>query len=195
MPVVKVKWNGKRVRLEGFGPNKYLMFQLGNVAVASIKERVSRGIGSYDAPMKPLSSKTSVIRTKNTKKFVKQRSGYAEWKARHGGQPIRDLRGPDSTNVGGHMLDWLRVNYASDTRCTIDVTSRLARIKARANERRASWYGFSKQDMQKITIAGAMIFKQTVREIGANFSPNGRYLTWRAPVWMDPASFIRRAAA
>lgn len=138
----RVKFQGSRVKLVGDGPDKYTWFSLGRFAIQTIRERVSRGIGSDDAPMPPLSGRGSAVTRDG--KFLRQRPGYREQKQRAGGRPIRDLYGKG--DQGGHMLDNFTVREATTTSVRMDITSRSARVKARANERRSPWFGFSERD-------------------------------------------------
>lgn len=142
---VKTKAQGK-VTLKGFGPNKYAWFKIGRAAVEILKKRLDKGEGSDGQPMPPLSVKTSAVRGEDGQ-FLRQRRGYADAKARRGLKPIRDLIG---RGVGGHLRDGIRVTVATDHSVTIAITSRIARIKAMANERRAPWFGFSPDDAQQI---------------------------------------------
>lgn len=160
---ITVKYNGGKVKLTGEGPQKYQWFELGKYAVETIRDRVSRGIGSDDAPMPALSGRGSSVSANG--KFVRQRPGYREQKQRAGGKPIRDLFGKG--NQGGHMLDGLRVREATPTSVRIDITSRWGRIKARANEQRSPWYGFSANDRRLIFARMIDTFKDQYRAGGA----------------------------
>jgi len=177
MIVTRIKYNGSTVRLGGFGPQKYQMYQLGRVAVQVVKNRVARGVGSDDSPMKPLSGRTSAVRKDG--RFVRQRAGYSDWKAAHGLKSIRDLWGPGLN--GGHMLDNFTVRYADERQVRMDITSRWGRIKARANERRSPWFGFSAQDTVAIYGVARVMFKGIVVDIAAKI----RGVRVR-PIWLDP---------
>ena len=161
MIATKVKFNGSKVKLVGEGPDKYTWFQLGRFAIQTIRDRVARGIGSDDAPMPPLSGRTSVVTRDGG--FVRQRPGYREQKQRRGGRPIRDLYGKGDWN--GHMLDNLAVREATPTSVRMDITSRAARTKARANERRAPWFGFSPRDQRVVLERMIEVFRRNGRVI------------------------------
>ena len=76
----RITFNGSKVRLgPGIGFKKYQMLTLGQYALDTIKARVTKGIGSDDAPMKPLTER------------------YRTFKELIGLQPIRDLHGPGKT--------------------------------------------------------------------------------------------------
>jgi len=138
----RIKYNGSKVKLVGDGPDKYTWFGLGQFAIKTIRERVARGIGSDDSPMPELSGRASAVTRDG--KFLRRQVGYRERKQRFGGRPIRDLYGRG--DQGGHMLDNLRVREATTKSVRMDITSRLARVKARANEKRSPWFGFSARD-------------------------------------------------
>lgn len=181
---VRVKYNGGKVNLVGEGPQKYQWFALGQFAIRMIRERVARGVGSDDAPMPALSGRGSAISVDG--RFVRQRPGYREQKQRFGGKPIRDLYGRG--NQGGHMLDDLRVREATPTGVRMDITSRWGRIKARANEKRAPWFGFSPADQRSIFRQMAATLGGSVINIGAK-ERGGRFTFANSP-----ANYFRRAA-
>jgi hypothetical protein len=145
--------------------------QLGEYAIWVIRLRLTQGIGSNDQPMPPLK------RPRNAKYID---AGYPGLKRRLGLQPIRDLYGPGgvvsytSKTTGkkrylrsgtagtrthdprlsgkrGHMLDDMRVNAVTESGVSIDIGNRASRTKARANQERAAWCGFSRSDRAKIT--------------------------------------------
>ena len=139
MIAARVKFQGKNLRIAGMGPRKYQMLKIAQYGIQLIRERVSRGIGSDDAPMPGL--KVRVSRSGN-------RYGYAIQKARKGLGNTRNLYG--TGQQGGHMLDAIRVTYVDDKRASIDITTRSGRQKARANEQRTPWYGWSRNDSRKL---------------------------------------------
>lgn len=106
--------------------------------------QLDQGLGSDGMPMKALSAR------------------YASWKARVGLEPKRNLLGlggrPVVTNTKGvqrqlrsarymagrgHMRDDIRVSYVDDQKATITISNEASRIKARANETKAPWWGWS----------------------------------------------------
>lgn len=147
--------------------------KLGEYAITVIRARLALGIGSNDQAMPPLK------RPRNAKSID---AGYPGFKRRLGLKPIRDLYGPgglvaQSRNgkksylrsgssasralIGGrgHMLDDLRVNAVSESGVSIDITNRASRAKARANEAKAAWIGFSRADRAKIMVKFGELFK------------------------------------
>lgn len=132
------------------------MARLGAFSIDRIRDRAARGIGSNDAPMKPLNA------------------GYAKYKARWG-VPVRNLIG--TGRDGGHMLDNITVRNAQTNSVRIDITSQKARVKAASNERRSPWYGWSAADASAILDLAMQAAHGNISEIIAE-----RGLS----VWMDP---------
>lgn len=162
----RIKVGKSKVTLGGFGPRKYQMYAWGKFAVETIKERVAEGKGSDDAPMPPL------------------KGGYGRWKAKVG-------KGGRNLRLTGGMLDNFTVRYADERMVRADITSRLGRIKARANERRSPWFGFSRNDEKKIFTEATRIFGPNLRNIGVNLRANGLA---RRPIWLDPLGISGTAA-
>jgi len=105
------------------------------------------GIGLDDAPMKPL------------------KPSYAKWKQKVGLGNERNLVGMG--NKGGHLLEQPRVTYADDNNVKIDITTRSGRDKARGNQKRATWWGFSPSDTRKIVERARQLFKANVASFPA----------------------------
>lgn len=171
MIAVKVKINGKKVKLVGDGPGKYAWFQAGQAAIRTMRERIAKAVGSDDAPMPPLSGRGSAVTLDG--KFVRQRPGYREQKQRFGGKGVRDLYGRG--NQGGHMLDDLRVTEAGPTYVKMGITTRWGRTKARANEKRAPWFGFSTRDGRAVLGNLIDMHRDTVITVGAKVR-GGRFV-------------------
>jgi hypothetical protein len=189
--VTRVKHNGRRVRLAGFGPQKYQMFALAQAGVKSIKARVMGGIGSDDAPMKPLKVMQKGSRfSKSQGKVVEFDYGnaYAAAKRRAGLKPIRDLVG---FGRDGHMLDDFRVTYADPRLAKADITRAPSRVKARGNEARSPWWGFSGRDVRNLVEASKKIFGEVLDGIRLGLQAGNR----RAPIWMDPVGIGLNAGA
>lgn len=192
LPQIRLRWNGPQgkslVTLTGFGIRPYLMLAWGTEAAAILKARVRRGIGSDDAPMPRLKERTVTRWKDGVVVFEKRDSWYEKRKARMGLQPIRDLWGFGKT--GGHMLDDVRPSRADERSVTIDITRGTSRMKARANEKRAPWWGLSPRDTALTMAAGARIFEENLDNIAVSFGarPTRRINTAR-PIWMDPIGF------
>jgi len=139
------------------------MNRLGNYAIATIRERTARGVGSDGSAMKPL--KAQRIKTVAEGKLVSfKRVGYAAWKASHGLQPVRDLVG--TGQQGGHMWDNFSVRSVSESLVRMAFTQRHQREKAQANEKRSPFLSFSPADQAKIAAEGARLFGANVRSLG-----------------------------
>ena len=142
----RIKVDGKKVRLGGYGFGKYQMLALGRHAVNLIKARVARGLGSVDSPMPALRGGKGG-----------RMSYYARIKARAGRASFRDLR------LTGRMLDAFSVRYADAKKVRMDISTKHGRIAGRANERRAPWFNFSRADERSIFGKSRALFGDTVR--------------------------------
>ena len=163
----------RRVTLGGLDPKRYQMLVLGNYAAELMKDRVYRGKGSDDTRMPAL------------------KKSYLGRKRRGGGNPWRDLWGP---GIGGHMLDALRCTYADDRIARVDISTRLGRVKGRANEQRAPWFGLSPDDQLKLAEQFKKIFGSTQKRSAGVITGTAA----APPIWMDPrnertrGSMVRR---
>lgn len=154
-----------------FGFRERQMYRMGNLGISTILERVSKAIGSDDSRMKPLSMR----RSRKGEQY-----GYRVRKRKAvGGRGIRDLR------LTGAMLDNLSVRSVSETEVRIDFTSRDARMKARTNEARDAWWGWSPKDLVRLTVAA----KQMFREMAFNISATRDRGLSSSAIWMDPMSY------
>jgi hypothetical protein len=192
-PQVRFKWNGPRgrslVTVTGMGIRPYQMLAWGTEATAILKARVRKGIGSDDAPMKPLKQTLALRKKGNVIMWTGTRdSWYAKRKAKAGLQPFRDLWGFGED--GGHMLDDVRPTRADEHGVTIDITRQKSRDKAKGNERRSPWWGLSPRDTAATILAGTRILEENLDNVAVSF---GARITRRAapgrPIWMDPAAF------
>lgn len=114
------------------------MLALGNVALSSRKESVTKGQtveGSAAAPL---------------------RKRYAKRKAKLGLKPIRDL-----VFSGELMRGWL-VRTVSDNRAHASWSTRRNRKVAAENDRREKFIGFSKTDERSVTVAGQRLLTQMI---------------------------------
>ena len=160
-----VKFSGVNLGGLGLGSGslfrKVQMQRLGEFALKTVIERTKKGVGSDDSPMPALSQKYSAVKSKG--KFVRQRVPYALWKAEHGLQPFRDLSG--TGKQGGHMLDNPSVRLATESSVKMAFTSRTARMKAVANEKRTPFFSFSDADEKKIREYAEQLFHAQVEVI------------------------------
>lgn len=140
-----------------------LMREVGELGIQLQLEQVAAGLGSDGTPMPALkgSGRTLfVARVGGQARF--ERRTYADEKVKLGLRPIRDLRGPG--RGGHHMLDDIRVNYLDDKKFSFAITSKLGRDKARGNEKRAPWWGWSPASMQKLIAKAGAVFPQGLAE-------------------------------
>jgi hypothetical protein len=145
------------------GFDEQTMLRYAQYAIALIRTRVSRGIGSDDAPMPGL------------------KKGYAIRKTKAGKGNRRNLE------FTGDMLNNISVRSVSATQARIDITSPKQRIKARANERRAPWWGLSPRDAAQLTTAARGFFGAQVANLGVG-SGRGRAFGSSA-IWMNPNAY------
>lgn len=132
--------------------------ELMEYGIALQKAQCASGLGSDGTPMPPLknqSGKVIFLQRNNGHAQFGLTPGYASQKARLGLVPMRDLYGPGKD---GHMLDGIRVTYIDDKQCIISISTTSARTKARANEQRAPWWGWSPASVELLTAKAAEIF-------------------------------------
>ncbi len=175
----------RSVTLAGLKPQRFQMLVLGNAAAVLMKERVSKGRGSSDARMPAL---------KPTYRKAKWRAGLTAYRDLWSFGVGARAKGVKARSTGNeHMLDALRCTYADDRIARIDVSTQSGRIKARANEERAPWFGLSPKDQQALGAEFRKIFGP-----GAQLGVGGSVTNGYAPKWMDPlgqasaGSFVRR---
>ncbi len=125
----------------------------------------TRGIGPDVSQMPRLSGKAYLIMGKRGV-FVRKGPPYEMWKAKHGLEPIRDLVG---VGQGGHMMENLSVRYADDNGAKIAFTSRMARIKAQANEKRVPFMWWSSANQERIAAYAAKVFDAAVKVFAEKF--------------------------
>jgi len=160
---------------------------LANFGILRQLAQLDAGLGSDGQPMKPLAA------------------GYAQWKSKVGLEPKRNLLGlgglvktvnpktgakrilHSATHMSGrgHLRDDIRINQVDDRQATISITNTASRNKARGNERRAPWWGWSPESARQMTARAAQIFQTGVAEylytmglIGANALSEAKTM-WR----------------
>ena len=179
--------NGQKLRVHGsLTPRVEEMRQLGEFGVAIIKGRVSKGKGSDDAPMKPLSIFQRSRWSKKQQRYVKYGDPI------NPGKDHRDLWGPGADGYGplakGHMLDAFSVRSVSEREVRMDITTQWARVKARVNEIRSAWFGWSPNDLKNLTVAAEVIFKTKITDIAVMLGLQGSLGS--KPIWMNPWAAI-----
>ena len=145
IPDVRIRWNGVKVRLRGFGLRKLQHLQILEVGLKSIKARLVGAIDQNDAPTKPLTKR------------------YAVRKTRAGKGNRRDLR------LTGALLDGIKPRYADDFRAVADATGRLGRMKARIYR---DLLQFSPRDQIAMGRISTVLFKQNVQTTLQQLTPN-----------------------
>jgi hypothetical protein len=127
--------------------------------------QLDAGLGSDGSPAKVLSGR------------------YAAWKSKMGLESKRNLLGlggrPMVTNKAGekrrlksathmqgrgHMRDDIRVNYVDEQKATITISNQASRIKARANEQKSPWYGWSPSSITKLREYAHQLFGTGIAE-------------------------------
>jgi hypothetical protein len=165
-----------RIGAAGWSPGTQAMYNFGQFGIDLIKKRVAKGIGSDGAPMPPLKAVYNKDKT--------ERGGYKAFKRRIGLNPIRDLTGPHRSD---HMLANLSVRFADESSVRMEFTSNSARTKARRNERRAPWFGWSPQDLLSLNRRAGSIFGDFVAR--ATFRNSGSVLRAAAAhPWLSEAA-------
>jgi hypothetical protein len=136
------------------------MYQLTQFGVDVIQNRVSRGIGSNDQPMPGL------------------KRGYAIAKTKAGKGNRRNLQ------YSGEMLANLTVRSVSASQGRADITSAKQRLKARVNEQKSPWFGWSARDLAQISAMSRRLFGENIADFGVGRG-RGRAFGGGAQ-WMDP---------
>jgi hypothetical protein len=112
-------------------------------------DQASKGLGSSGTPMPPLKA--------GQRRYAGRRDGVVVF----ANKTVRNLYGPGKD---GHMLDDVRVNYVDDKKATITISRKSSRDKARANEKKSPWWGWSPESVMKLRQRSAEIFGTGVTE-------------------------------
>ncbi len=172
--------SGQRVRFwgESIGFRQLQMLQLGNYGVQVILDRVAKGIGSDDAPMPPLQQQTRSTRWSKSRNGLVSTGapGYGPRKAAGGGANVRDL------NYTGDMLSNLSVRSVSETQVRMDITKSQERMKARANEIRSPWFGWSPRNVANLIALARRLWGEQLTAVGLG----NRQAYGSAQIWMNP---------
>lgn len=137
---------------------------LAELGIKLQREQALSQIGSDGSPMPALKGgggKAIFLARVNGKPRF-QYQGYAQWKSKHGLNPVRDLYGPGKD---GHMLEDIRINYLDDKRAQISITRLPSRQKALANEKRAPWWGWSPDSVNKLLQRASELFPQSQADV------------------------------
>jgi len=128
----------KQIRLDRLNFRQNQMFQIGNVGVATVKNRLSAGLGPNDSPAKPLSKR------------------YAIWKTKLGKGNRRNLY------LSGNMLRNFMVRTVSEKQAKASNTTRKDREKAWANQQIEPWGVFSPKNIQAVVESTNRIVQEMV---------------------------------
>lgn len=121
------------------------LMQLAQAGIALIVDRVAGGFGSDDTPMPALDR------------------AWERRKVRHGLAGIRDLYGTGER--GGHMLDGLTITEVSRTEVRVEFVGDWAALKARQNEQRTPWFGWSPRDVAGLDQVAAAQWARQARAV------------------------------
>jgi hypothetical protein len=142
---VRIRYNGVRVRLRGFGFRKFHNLRLLEAGLASVRTRLERGLGSDDTPTQPL-----------TKRYARYKSKVTRRKA------VRDLR------LTGDFLDNFLPRYADDHMAVAYSRGRLGRMKAILYR---DLINFSENDQNAMRELAGRFFKEQVTEVRHQLTP------------------------
>lgn len=140
------------------------MRELGEYGLQLQLAQCAAGLGSNGQPMPPLKlGRPHLTFSRENGRTRWLAETYPDWKQAHGLSGMRDLRGPGK---GGHMLDYLRINFLDDKKCTYAITtnSNQERTKAWVNEKRAEWYGWSPASVSALTTRAREVFPRGIAE-------------------------------
>jgi hypothetical protein len=132
VPSVRI-YQKKQIRLDRLNIKQHQMFKVGNVGVASVKNRVGAALGPNDSPAKPLTKR------------------YAIRKTRLGKGNRRNL------TLTGDMLRNFQVRTVSEKSAKASLSTRKDRIKAWINQKIEPWVVFSPKNRQAVIDAAKRI--------------------------------------
>lgn len=113
-----------------------ILAEIGTAQIANIHQRVGRGIGVDDHPMRDY-----------TKAYAKRKAASG----RHAG--MRNL------SWSGRMLGSIAFTVSTNV-CTISISDATNLIKARAQQHRSPWFGISESDNMMLTKLANQIVKE-----------------------------------
>ncbi len=125
MATVRI-WQKKQIRLDRLNVRQQEMFKIGNVGVASVKNRLARAQAGEDGPAKPLTKR------------------YAIRKTRMGKGNRRNLM------LTGDMLRNFMVRTVSENKAVASNSTRKDRIKAWINNKIEPWAVFSPKNRDEV---------------------------------------------
>ena len=134
-------WQKKQIRLDRLNFRQNQMFKIGTVGVAAVKNRLGAGLGTNDAPAKPLTKR------------------YAIQKSKLGLSNRRNL------SFTGNMLRNLAVRTVSERKASAGLSTRKDRIKAWANQKIEPWLVFSVKNRGSVLEAARRVFTENTRRL------------------------------
>lgn len=147
VPDIRIKYQGARVRLRGFGFKKIHHLRLLIEGIRSIRVRLGKAVDENDTRTKPLSK------------------GYAIFKTRSGKGNLRNLR------FTGALLEGIKPRYADDQQAIADATGSLGRIKARLYR---DLLRFSPSDQAGMRKLAEDLFHDEAEQVFQALSPKAR---------------------
>ncbi len=148
MAAIRV-WVKKRLRVDHLDFDQKQMLKLGTVAVAENKDRVGKARNLSDGPSKPLTKRYAIRKSRNLARGGIRRVGRGT-----GRKNVRDL------SYTGNMLRNFQVRTVTERRAMARNSTRLDRIKARSNQKKERWVGYSPQNVRNVTRAGTIILNE-----------------------------------
>ena len=135
MPSVRI-YQKKEIRLDRLNVRQEQMFKLGNVGVATVKNRLAAAQGPEDSAAKPLTKR------------------YAIWKTKLGRGNRRNLM------LTGDMLRNFQVRTVSENKAKASNSTRKDRIKAWITSKIEPWAVFSPKNRAAVQQAGQKILAE-----------------------------------
>ena len=129
-------WEKKQIRLDRLNFKQHQMFKIGNVGVAAVKNRVQAALGPSDTPVKPLTKR------------------YAIWKTKRGRGNRRNL------TFTGDMLRNFQVRTVSEKMARAGLSTRKDRIKALVNQKLEPWVVFSPKNKAAVVEAARRVLNE-----------------------------------
>ena len=140
MPSVRI-YHKKQIRLDRLNFRQHQMFKIGNVGVATVKDRVQSALGPSDTPAKPLTKR------------------YAIRKTKLGKGNRRNL------SLTGDMLRNFMVRTVSEGKAKASNSTRKDRLKAWINQKAEAWAVFSPKNLKAVTEAARRVAAEMVPRI------------------------------
>lgn len=145
---LRIKQNGVKVRLVGFGPRKLINLRLLHTGLASMKARLAAGLDADDQKTKPLSKRYAIRKSKLTRKAAR-----------------RDMR------LTGAFLDTFQPRFADEQRSVAYAGGRLGRLKAILYR---DLVNFSPTDIKAMQTLAAKLIKEEFKQVFEPLTGGGK---------------------